>query len=318
MGGFVAPLTGHVSVALTNYAKAFRQNGLLSDVIAPRVPVGRQTDLYHIWDRADQMLNFQSERAAGDPAQKVRRTVSSDSYNCTSHALQAPLPDESRANAEQAGLGNMVSEQGRVTFLQKKILLDKEYRLVSKMTTVLVTNNDTLSGTDQWSHASSKPAVYVEKAKKIIRRCGVRANLMVIGEAVYQALRTHATVLEQFKYVQKGSIGVPELAAYFDIPRLEVAEAVKVTADANVTASTVWDPEDVLICYVDPSPSQEDISFMRTFVWAQAPGTIGGYGVVTGRDPDPTAKSDTVGVDFYYDQKITAVEAGYLLKNAVA
>jgi len=318
MGAFVAPLTGHINVALTNYAKAFRQNGLLSDVIAPRVPVERQNDLYFIFGREDQMLNFKSLRAPGDGAQKVRRTVSTDSYSCLSHALQAPLPDESRVNAEQAGLGNTVSAQGRTAFLQKKILLDKEYRLAAQMTTTLVTNYDTLSGTDQWSHASSKPNVYVEKAKKIIRRSGVSANLMVIGEACYQALRTHATVLESFKYVQKGSIGLPELAAYFDIPRVELASAVKVTADASVTPSTVWDPEDALICYVDPTPSQEDISFMRTFVWTQAPGTIGGYGVVVGRDPDPTAKSDTVGVDFYYDQKITAVEAGYLLKNATA
>jgi hypothetical protein len=318
MGGFVAPLTGHINVALTNYAKAFRQNGLISDVIAPRVPVERQTDLYFIFDRANQMLNFNSLRAPGVGAQKVRRTVSSDSYNCTSHALQAPLPDESRVNAEQAGLGNIMSTQGRAGFLQSKILLDKEYRLCSQMTTALITNNDTLSGTDQWSHASSSPATYVEKAKKVIRRAGVSANLMVIGEAVYQAARNNTTILNQFRYTQRGAIGLADLAAFFDIPRVELASAVKVTADAAVTASTVWDPEDVLICYVDASPSQEDISFMRTFVWRQAPGTIGGYGVVTGRDPDPTAKSDTVGVDFYYDQKITAVETGYLLKNAVA
>jgi hypothetical protein len=41
-------------------------------------------------------------------------------------------------------------------------------------------------------------------------------------------------------------------------------------------------------------------------------------GVVIARNPDPTAKSDIVGTDYYYDQKITAVETVYLIKNAVA
>jgi hypothetical protein len=264
------------------------------------------------------MLNFNSLRAYGAGAQEVRRSVSLDTYACTSHALKAVLADEPRTTAEQSGLGAMVSQQGRVAFLQKKILLDKEYRLAAQMTTALITNNDTLSGTDQWSHASSEPAKYAAKAKKVIRHAGVNANLMIIGEACYQAAQTNPHILNAFKYTQKGVIGVAELAAYFDIPNVQVASAVKVTADADVTASTVWDPEDVLICYVDPSASTEDISFMKTFVWSQAPGTVGGYGVVVGRDPDVTAKTDVVGVDFYYDQKITAVETGYLLKNATA
>lgn len=317
MGGFVAPLTGHLTVALTNYAKQFRQNGLLSDVIAPRVPVERETDTYFIWDRADQMLNFQDLRAYGAGAEKVRRTISSSTYKCLSHALQAPLPDETRTTAEQSGLANLVSQQGRTAFLQKKILLMKEYRIAALMTVGNVTQNTTLVGADQWSASTSHPAANVEAGKKVIRRSGVDANLMVIGEDVYQALRTHAEILTAFQYVQRGIIGLPELTAYFGM-RVELAAAVKVTADANVTASTVWDPDDVLICYVDPNASQEDISFMKTFVWNQAPGTIGGYGVVVGRDPDPTAKSDTIGVDMYYDQKITAVETGYLIKDATA
>ena len=61
-----------------------------------------------------------------------------------------------------------------------------------------------------------------------------------------------------------------------------------------------------------------DISGVKTFRWTAAPGTSGGIGVVTGRHPDPTAKSDIVGVDDYYQQKITAVETLYLIKDAVA
>jgi hypothetical protein len=319
MGGFVAPLVGQLNQALTNYAKGFRQNGLVSDIVAPRVPVERQTDSYYIWDRADQMLDFNDLRAPGSGAEKVRRSLSTSTYTCFSHALQAPIADEARVNAEQNGLANFVSAQGRTSFLQRKILLKKEKRLVDLMTTGNVTNNTTLSGTDQWTDLDhSDPATDVEKGKKIIRRAGVNATHMIIGEDVYAALRTNKAVLDAFKYTRPGGsmIGLPELQAFFDIPNVILAGAMSVSTSDGTTASVLWDADDVLICYVDPSPSQEDVSFMRTFVWAQAPGTVGGYGVVIGRDPDPTAKSETVGVDFYYDQKITAVETGYLIKDA--
>lgn len=316
MGAFAAPLTGHLSVALTNYAKGFRQNGLFSDIVAPRVQVGRQTDYYYIWDRSDQMLNFQDLRATGDPAQRVRRSVSTSSYNAKSHALAGAVPDETRANAEQAGIPQLTSQMGVTAFLQKKILLKKEYRWASMMTTTNVTNNTTLAGSDQWTSADSTPAGPVATGKKVIRRAGVNPNLMIIGEDAYAAAVVNPHILNSFKYTQKGVIGLAELAAYFDVERVELAGAIQVTADSTQTASVIFDADDVLLCYVDPNANNEDISFMKTFVWAGAPGTIGGYGVVVGRDPDPTAKTDVIGVDFYYDQVITSVEAGYLFKNA--
>lgn len=318
MGGFVAPLTGHLNVALSNFAKGYRQHRLVSDLIFPRVSAPRETDYYYIWDRADQQLLQKTLRAVGTGAQRVRRSLSTTSYHARSHALAASLADESRANMEQAGLGSFASQQGLATHLQKLILLDKESAAATLATTAanFGSNTVTLAGGDQWSASGSAPAANVETAKEAIELLGVEVTHMILGRKVYAALRNHADLKAAFNYVQKGSIGVPEIAAFFDIPNVEVARAVSVSA-ADV-ASRLFTETDVLLFYSDPNPSQEDISFGKTFVWDGAPGTVGGYGVVVGREPDPTAKSDVVGVDFYYDQKITAYEAGYLIKAASA
>lgn len=312
MGSFVAPLTGHLDAALTQYAKEFRNHALVSDIVFPRVTVGRQTDKYYIWDRANQQLIQQDLRATGAPAQRVRRALSTDSYKAESHALAIEIPDESEAGFE---LGSL--RQGATKSLMDLILLHKEKRFVDLMTTGNVTNNTTLSGSSQWSDSSGgDPIGAVETGKSIIRKAGVEANVMVIGESVYKTLIKNTHIVERYKYTKPGALGVAELAAVFNIDQVHVAKAVSVSA-ADV-AGFLFDEQDVLICYVDPGATTEDVSFGKSFVWAGAPGTVGGIGVVEGRHPDPTAKSEIVGVDFYYDQKITATETGYLIKDAVA
>lgn len=319
MGAFVAPLLGHVSVPLTNFAKGFRQNGLVADTIFPRVPVPRETDLYTIWDRRNQQLLQQTLRAPGDPAQRVRRSLSSTSYHCRSHAIAEALPQETKANLEQAGYGYMVTMQSMTQFLQELILLDKEVDMASKVcsTSIVTPNNVTLTGSDQWSDPiNSRPLAIIADAKSTIRLSGYEANYLIIGESVFNALCNHEEVKRAFIYTTPGSLGEDQLKAYFKIENLIVARAVKVSA-AGVP-SFVFTATDALLFYSQAASSMEDASFAKTFIWTGAPGTIGGYGVVTGPDPDITAKTDVIGVDMYYDQKITATETAFLVKGASA
>lgn len=306
-----APLTGHLDAALTEFAKGFSQNGLVSDLVAPRVPVGRQTDKYWIYGRENQMLIEQQLRATGAAAQRIRMSLSSDSYFCPSHALAADIADEDRAGYTAGDL-----EQDATQTLMDKILLQKEVELAALLTDVTkVTNNTTLQGGDQFSDAgNSDPGTVVETAKSLVRESGVEANTLVLGEPVYTKLVHHPAILDQFKYTTPGAIGVTQLAGFFAVDRVLVARAVQV--DKAGAVSFVWGKDAVLL-YVSPTASRKDTSAVKTFVWQAAPGTVDGIGVVTGRNPDPTAKADIVGVDFYYQQKITAVETAYLIKAAV-
>jgi len=312
MPSSIAPMTGHLDMALTQFAKRFVQNGLISDVLAPRVPVGRQTDKYWIFGREDQELTEQQLRATGAPAQRIRRSLSTDSYFCRSHALAADIADEDRASYSDAG----DLEQDSTQALMAKLLLQKEDELATMLTdTAQITNNVTLAGANQWSDfGNSTPGIDVETAKDQIRLAGVEANTMVVGGAVFRYLKNHPAIKASFQYVQRGSLNQADLAAYFGVDQFLIARGVKVTGGVG---GFIWGKH-ALLAYASASPSREDISAVKSFVWDSAPGTAGGIGVVTGRNAEPTAKADIVGVDFYYQQKITAVETIYLIKNAVA
>lgn len=319
MASFVQPLIGHLDAALTEFAKRFTQDGLIADQVAPIVPVGRQTDVYWIYDRASQMLTEKQLRAPGAPAERTRMTLSKDSYLCNSHALAAEIPDEERAS--YADVGDI--EQDATQNMIAKLLLQRENDLATMMTdSAQVTNNVDLSTGVQWSSNNSVPADDVETAKALVAKSGVRANMMVIGYDVYRKLILHPTI-RRFYSTGSGnanysgrSLNAQDLATYFGIDNVLVGSAVSVAGD-GATASFVWGKHAVVM-YVSPGASRRDVSAVKTFRWTGAPGTAGGIGVVKARNPDPTAKGDIVGVDDYYQLKITAIETAYLIKDAVA
>jgi len=312
MGPVAAPLVGHQDAMLTNFAKKFVNNELIADRIAPAVPVGRQTDKYWIFGRESQELLEYQLRATGAPAEAIRITLSTDSYNCKSHALQSRIADEDRQGYADAG----DIERDAVQTMMEKILLQREDELATMLgDTAQVTNNTTLAGASQWSNDASTPGVDIQTALDKIVESGVRGNFIAMGWQVFAKLRWHPAIRATFQYHQDRALTDADLAAYFGVQNFWVGAAVK-RSKAGVI-SFVWG-KNAIVGYVSPSPSAQDISGVKNFRWTGAPGTSGGIGVVKGRHPDPTAKSDIIGVDDYYHQKITAVEALYLIKSAVA
>jgi len=311
MGGLVAPLAGHLDAALTNFAKKFMNNELVADRIAASVPVGRQTDKYYIHGREGQELTERQLRATGSPAEAIRIALSTDSYFCRSHALSARIADEDRQGYAEAG--NI--EQDAVQAMMEKVLLQQEDELAVMLAdTAQVTNNTTLAGADQWNASGGTPFTAIEVGKSKVRESGVRPNFIVLGEAVYTQLINHNSLLERIKYAQRAVLNEADLAAIFGVEEVFVGRAVKMVGS---TPTFVWG-KNFIVGYRSSSAGLMDISGVKNFRWSAAPGTSGGIGVVKDRHSDPTAKSDIVGVDSYYHQKITAVETLYLIKNAVA
>ncbi len=312
MGSVVAPLVGHLDAALTNFAKKFSNNELIADRIAPAVPVGRQTDKYWIYGREAQELLEHQLRASGAPAERTRMTLSSDTYNCKSHALAAEIADEDRAGYADAG----DIEQDAVQTMVNKILLQREDELATMLgDTAQVTNNVTLAGVNQWSDDASTPGVDIQTALDKVVESGVRGNFIALGWPVFAKLRWHPAIRATFQYHQDRALTDADLAAYFGVEAFLVGAAVKRSKAGAI--SFLWG-KDAIIGYRSMSASFQDISGVKNFRWTGAPGTSGGIGVVKARHADPTAKSDIVGVDDYYHQKITAVETLYLIKSAVA
>ena len=69
--------------------RAWRRGITHVDLIAPRVPVGRQSFQYTVFDRSNQRLDRQTLRAPGTTPQTDRMSYSEYPYFCKSHALRA-------------------------------------------------------------------------------------------------------------------------------------------------------------------------------------------------------------------------------------
>jgi len=312
MGSVAAPLVGHLDAALTSFAKKFTNNELIADRIAPAVMVNRQTDKYYIYGRESQELTERQLRATGSPAERIRISLSTDTYNCKSHALASEIGDEDRAGYAEAG----DIEEDAVQAMIAKILLQREDELAVMLTdTAQVTNNVTLAGASQWNDDASTPGPDIETGKSKVRESGVRPNFIAVGEPVFTKLRWHPAIKAAFQYQTAKALNEADLAAFFGVEEFLVGMASK-RSPAGVQ-SFPWGKH-AIVGFRDPAAGRMDVSGVKTFRWMGAPGTSGGIGVVKGRNADPTAKGDIVGVDDYYHQKLTAVETLYLIKNAVA
>lgn len=334
MGAFVPTMpAGTLNVALSNFAKEFRNNAFVGEMFAPRVPVARQSYQYVVWNRDNMRLPGSTLRAPGDSAITVRRSYSTAPYMCRSHALKGDVPHESEAYG--LGLGFSTKKQ-LVQQLLDLITLDHEVQTASLLlNTTNFPNGVTLSGTSMWDAYpstpdsgtdGSHPIKVVESYKALLRQAGIQDAQMalLLSDPVVVALQNHPDIIQRFKYTMPGSISLDQLSQVF---RVKCVQASAIKLDKGNNASFVWGNH-ALLAYAQAAPTMQDVSCAKTFVWAGSdpadggglPGpvnTVGGYGVLEWPDADLSKKVDHASVDWYYGIEATASETAIPILNAV-
>lgn len=308
--------TVHFDVALTNVSLAWRNGAYIAPLVAPEVVVRRQSDRYFIHDpQHEAMRQTFDGRAPGAEASEIGFQLSSDSYYCDDHALESAIPDEERDNADAP----LQPEIDRVEFLTDKILLNAEIALATALRNpAAIPNVNLASASTPWDETDSDPLANIEAARTaILNAAMVVPNTLVLPQAVYQVLRNHPTVIERVKYTGSGAIGTAALAELLDVERVLVARAVRNTAAPGQAPSLVpvWGT-DALLLHVPQRVSLKTVAPALTFVWGQAAGSSRGTSVQTWREE--RRKATLVRVQKYYDHKIVAPAAAYILRNAVA
>lgn len=313
-GASPSVLQGKIDVALSQFARQYRNNNLVADFLFPRVEVLKQQDYYWTFGRENQKLAENALRGPGSAAERIAQTISKVLYKAQDHSLARLIPDEERSNFMAGDV-----EQWATGALMDKLLLDRENRIAALATvtaTYAAGNFVTLAGGNQWSDvANSNPIGDVETGKSAIRKTGSEANVLIISDPVYQKLRVHPMIIDRFKYVKSGNVGLTELASVFEVEKVLLAAAVNL--DNADVAQYVWGKHAVL-AYASPTASFADPSFGKTMVWTEAPGTVAGFGTEIARETPASKKSDEVAVHFYYDIPVTSNISGYLFQNAVA
>ncbi len=335
MGAFVTPMPlGTLNVALSNFAKQFRNNALVGDTLAPRVPVEHQSYQYVVWNRDDFRVPASTQRAPGDPAATTRRGYSAAPYMCQSHALKGKVPFESEAYGLNLGFS---TKKQLTQQLINQISLAREVEIANLMlSTSNFPNGVTLSGTSMWDAYpstpetgtdGSHPIVVVDAYKAILRQAGVQDSEMqlTLSDPVAVKLRNHPDIIDRFKFTNtQGGITDEMLSKAFGV---KVVTASAIVLDKGNNASWVWGNNAVL-SYAQPAPTMNDVSCAKTFVWTGSQGddgrsipgpmnTIDGYGVQEWIDPDLSAKTYWESVDWYYGLEVTATETAIPILNAV-
>lgn len=307
------PITqGKIDVALSQLARAYRNNSYVAEILFPRVEVQNQSDKYWLYGREAQQLLEKTLRAPAAAAEKIAQTISTDNYFCPDHALARFISDEERGNFQAGDV-----EQWAVQTIMDKLLLDEEIAaalLATTLGTYPSTNRVTLSGGTQWS-STGTPVDDIQAGHLQVMQCGQRANMLILGPQVLAKLKTNAQIVARVAPTQTGPVTTENLKAIFEVDQVVVPTAIQL--DAALAATFVWGKHAIL-AHVEPAPSMQDISFGKTFVWRGAPGTVGGFQTLIGRLDPPSRKSDEVSAHYYYGQKITSNISAYFIQNAVA
>lgn len=298
-----------VDPALSNVSIKYSNDTFIADMVFPKMPVSKQTGKYYIYDKANLRVD-KTTRAAGAGANEVDFGLTTTTFACDDHALKSFVADEIQDQAD-AALNPLIDETEALT---EKMMLDRESTLATMLAdTAQVTQNATLSGTSQWSdYSNSDPIADVRTARSTIHAATFKKpNTLILGKQVFDMLIEHPQIIERIKYSQLGIVTAELLARVFQVEQVLVGEAGSNTAVEGQTDSLsyVWGKH-AWLAYIAPKVGVKTLTAGVTF-------TYGERQVKRWYEQDREGTYVRIGKDNYV-QKIVAVGALYLIKNAVA
>ena len=311
-------VNGHLNQLLTNYALGTatnKANQLIANVVAPPMRVPNQSDGYAVFDASDLRLD-DSYYASRAQVNRVVSTESDSSFTCKEFALEEQIPWSKMANADAV----LKLEQMKTAKLVNRMQLRREKAVADVLfATGTFTHTAALSGADCWDKDTSSPVAKVAAAVTAVRSyCGLEPNSLVIGAAVWDALKLHPDITQRVAGLVAGTPAtLAQAAAALGVDRVVVGKAIYNTAAEGATASysQVWGKY-ASICYIDPAsgPGIDGlITPMQMFEWdgVAAPFSTFSY-------EEESSRSHVVQVYDAVDTKAIAISTAYLYSTVVA
>jgi hypothetical protein len=291
---------------MTNISIAYRNETYIAPQVFPVVPVQNQSDKYFIFSKSDWFRNEAGMRAPATVGPIVEYSLTSGIYAAQPISAGKWVPDEVVDNADAP----LRPRQEATEFATDKVQLYAEVEVAGN-----VFGNSVWSGSSTpstlWDDNASNPLEDVETAREsVAKTIGREPNVMVIGREVWTDLRHHPDLLDRIKYTATGIMTPQLLGQLFEVEKLLIGNAVYDTGEEGGTASYgfVWGKH-AFVGYVSPRPGLMTPSAGYLFTWKNRQ---------VERVRDPLRKADLVRVEWHYDDKVTASDAGYLLKSVVS
>ncbi len=304
----------HIDRLLSQIAIGFAENNLIAGTIAPVVSVQKQSDLYSIFSRADAFRTEDDLRSPGTEANKITRTISSDTYFAQNYALKYPITIEDRENADPVFRQNLWNDAAE--YVTDKLMLSWEVRIAALANATGNVGSSAGVASEWDAAASSDPIGDMNTALDNVQDLtGQRPNKLVFGKDAWRSCRRNGQILDRvFGSTASGPQGFATramVAALMEVDTILVGDAYRNTANEAQaeTLNAVW-TDNVLACYTPDSPSRDRPSWMYSFRWA-----AGGLpNMQAERHPfDAKTKTEEVEVGYYQDERVTGSEYAFLL-----
>lgn len=302
----------HIDRLLSQMAIGYADNITIAGTIAPVVTVDKQGDMYSVFSRADAFRTEEDKRSPGSEANKITRTISSDTYYAQNYALKYPITIEDRENADPVYRQNLWNDAAM--YVTDKLMLSWEVRVAA-----LVNNTSNVGSSagvaSEWdASASSDPIGDLNTALDNVEDLTAqRPNKLVFGKDAWRSVRRNDQVLNRVfgSTNRQGFATRDQVAALMEVDQIYVGEAYRNTANEAQaeTLAKVWG-DNVAAIYTPDTPSRDRPSFMYSYRWA----TGGLPNMQAERHPfDSKTKTEEVEVGYYQDEKVTGSEYGFLL-----
>ena len=294
-----------VDKLLGNVSIKYRNVNFIADKVFPFVPVKKESDLYRIYDRDFRLP--QTKRASKGVAREHNFDVSTASYTLEQHSLKDYVSDRDAENYEIGDLRRDTTEE-----LTDKILLRMENSVAELFTTTSWSQNVSLAAAAQWSAntTASNPIPLMDTAgTTVLENSGLMPNFAIVPHRVMLAAKNHVSVIDRIKYTS-ADITPAMIAGLFDIPEMLVPKAVIDTAAEGLTEtiSPIFG-DNVFVGY-----KAERASIMKP----SAGYTFRNAIPMVKRWRDEDRQSEAIEVNMYYQPKVVASLAGYLIRDTLA
>lgn len=324
------PGTLYSDPILTDFSVGYNPPTFVGLRMMPEAPVDTQSARYRVFDRSSR-VRFYSRREPGTVANEVRGgRWSEDTFKTVEHSLQAAVADEERQQlTSQGGLANPVfggalqlnPEEDALSLIGNSLLLEHEIAtatLLRNTATYPAGHSITLLAADQWDNyagATSNPIDIVRAAVlKIQSKIGVPPNTMLMGALGVTWIENHPDLVARFSnFTLTDPEAFRELTG-FDGEIVLIGDDKYNDADIQEATETLLEAwgKDVILAYVNPDMSLNDLSFGKTFAQRYPDGTTR----PTDRWREESRKSDLVRTSWKWDLKVTSSIAGYVIKDA--
>lgn len=302
-----------VDPMLTDVAIAYSNDAYIASEVFPAYAVKKQSGKHFVYDRGRFRVNDNLRNSGSNSNEVTLALTTGSAYFAEDHALKQFVADDDVDNAITP-TDPLIDAAENVSEMH---LIARETELATMLAdTGVMTQNTTLSGTSQWSdYTNSDPVANVRTAMQAIHNAiHVNPNTLILGKQVYDKLLDHPAFIERIKYSALGVMTPELLARIFGVDRVLVGAAGYNSAKEGQTDSMayIWGKHAIL-AYINPRTAPKMITLGFTYTWKEMQ-------VERLRGSDEEDRKGTyvrVG-NHYYDQKIVAAAAGYLIKNAVA